>query len=80
MNDTKTMSEWEQVKGCIVTTATQDDLSDPMTEEEFDAIPKLEKHGVNYSDRIKFLQDNGYELTRANMIDSDLSATKAGQL
>lgn len=33
-----------------------------------------EFHGVNYSDRVKFLQDNGYEITRDNMMDSRLSA------
>lgn len=29
---------------------------------------------VNYDDRAKFLTDNGYAVTRKNLIDADLSA------
>lgn len=32
---------------------------------------------INHSDRIKFLQDNGYEVTHENMIDSNLSSKEA---
>lgn len=32
---------------------------------------------VNYDDRIKFLKDNGYELTRENLVDPSLSAKPA---
>jgi len=29
--------------------------------------------GVDYEQRVKFLKDNGYKLTRANLIDPSLS-------
>lgn len=29
---------------------------------------------INWDDRTKFLKDNGYKLTRQNLIDGDLSA------
>lgn len=29
--------------------------------------------GVNYPDRVEFLETNGYELTRENLVDASLS-------
>lgn len=45
-----------------------------LTEAEFDAVEHVDKIGVSHTDRVKFLQDNGYDLTRSNMMDSSLSA------
>lgn len=30
--------------------------------------------GVNYTDRVLFLEDNGHEVTRENLVNPDLSA------
>lgn len=72
MNETKTIRDWEKQKGFIVKTAT--DLDQQMTEQEFDAISLSEKHGVDHESRTQFLNDNGYEVTRENMINTSLSA------
>lgn len=66
----KTIEAWEQNKGCIVKDANP---RKELTEEDFDNIPRSDKHGVNHADRKKFLHDNGYPITRENMI-ADLSA------
>lgn len=67
---TKTLEQWEKQKGFIVIGG---DPSAKMTEEEVDAIDLGKKHGVNHADRINFLRQNGYEVTRENMV-ADLSA------
>lgn len=72
MSDTKTVQEWEKEKGFIVINGM--DLNQQLTEEEFVAIPLSERTGVDHAQRTKFLTDNGYELTRGNMINSSLSA------
>lgn len=33
-----------------------------------------EYRGINYDDRVAFLEANGYEVTRKNLIDPELSA------
>lgn len=51
------------------------DTTDP--EEFFEHIQPLintgEFVGVNYEDRVEWLQANGHKVTRANLIDSTLS-------
>ena len=59
--------------------AVQDiyDGSRKVTEEEFAKL--LEEQGstaLNFEDREKWLQDNGYEVTRANMINASLSTVQ----
>lgn len=71
---TKTISEWEAENGCIVINLNP---SDKLTEAQWNAIDISDKFGVNHTDRIKFLKDNGYEVTRDNMIDGSLSAKEA---
>lgn len=66
----KTIEAWEESKGFIVRGARP---SQELTEEDFDKIPRSEKHGVNHTSRRKFLRDNGYPITRDNMV-ADLSA------
>lgn len=73
MSKSKKLSEWEKVKNSMVVNATDKQLDKTMTEEEFDAIPFIDRLGVMYKDRVKFLKDNGYEVTRANMMDANLS-------
>ncbi len=50
------------------------DETKKLTDEEFGELIKDHHNfvGVNYEDRIKFLNDNGYEVTRENMIDGTL--------
>lgn len=72
MSKTKSVEYWEIKKGFIVV-AKDIKPETSMTEEEFDLIPLHDKVGVNHSDRTKFLEANGYEVTRENMINSALS-------
>lgn len=71
MDRTQTLEQWEREKGYIVKGDV--DINKQLSEAEFEAIPHGERHGVNHADRIKFLQDNGYEVTRENMINPNLS-------
>ena len=71
----KTIEQWEKEKGLIVI----DDI-DPkqeLSEAEFNkrySFLGSNTVGVNHEDRIQFLEANGYEVTRENMINSELSA------
>lgn len=67
----KTLAEWEKEKGFIVTGDV--DPNKKITEAEVDDIEMGKKHWVNHADRVKFLKENNYEVTRENMI-ADLSA------
>lgn len=69
---TKTLEEWEKEKGMMVING---DPTKKMTEEHFASIDMGDKHGVDHVNRIKFLQANGYKVTRDNMM-ADLSAKK----
>lgn len=71
MPTSKKLSEWEKDKGLIVKPPVNDTT---MTEAEFDEISMDDKVPVAYEDRVKFLEDNGYAVTRENMIDVQLSA------
>lgn len=74
MATTKKLSEWEKQKGMVVKPPVDDVL---MTEEEFDDIDINDKVLVAYEGRVKFLEDNGYDVTRENMVDVYLSARQA---
>lgn len=74
MESKKTIKDWEQEKGVIVRGAQP---LTKLTEQEFNDIPDGEKTGVNHKDRIQFLKDNGYEVTRENMINTELGAKSA---
>lgn len=74
MESKKTIKDWELEKGFIVRGAQP---MTKLTEQEFDDIPAGEKVGVNHKDRVQFLKDNGYEVTRENMINVDLGAKSA---
>jgi len=65
-----TISEFEKETGKFLF-----DVSElPETREEFDELTAdLNKwFGVDYEYRVKFLEENGYELTRENVIDAHL--------
>lgn len=77
MSDTtKTFSEWEKHHNQLYKKATDEHLKKSMSGDDFWAF-HLENisdfHGVNHTDRTKFLQDNGFEVTRENMVDHRLA-------
>lgn len=78
MSDKKKLTEWEREKGVLIKTATGNALTELLTEEEFTKYITENFHnicGVNWTDRIEFLKQHGYEVTRANITDSSLSNT-----
>lgn len=73
----KTFIDWEEKLGVMVRDADEKTLKSKITEAEFReswgaGIPS----GVNHKQRIKFLKDNGYEVTRENMLDGQLSVVQ----
>ena len=69
----KTIQEWEKEKGFIITDKSID-IDKQITEEEINAIPVGLKHGVDHKSRTEFLVSNGYEVTRENLTNPELSA------
>lgn len=79
MDDKKTLREWEQECGFIVKDASEKELNKQFTQSEAwaRAVPEGDRfpHGVSWNDRLKFLEDNGYEPTRENIANGDLPNT-----
>ena len=76
MSDKKTFNDWEKEYGCLVVGTPEKELTQAITKDEFEAIAFKDgkvPQGVNWDDRTKFLQENGYAINRKNMIDSSLS-------
>lgn len=74
MSERKTVEELEKEENVVLPNAN---LKDKMTVEEFRKMcsdEKVEVVGVHHEDRVKFLKDNGYAVTRENMVNSELSA------
>lgn len=69
----KSLREWEEEKGQFVRDPSVDETQ-MMTEAEYDAIPRGEKHGVMYNDRVQFLTEHNYPVTRQNLMEHRLSA------
>jgi predicted nucleotidyltransferase len=69
---TKTLGEWEKERGFIL----QDgNVNKKYTEAEVDELLLTPKSvGVDHEGRTEFLKSNGYDVTRANMVDPTLSA------
>lgn len=75
MLEKKSYTQWEKELGVINIKASAEVLQSKLTKEQFieawgDEVPQ----GVNHKDRVKFLEDNGYEVNRQNMADASLSA------
>jgi hypothetical protein len=71
----KSLKTLEKERGVLFTGDV--DLSKRYSEEEMDellASDPTKYVGVDHEDRTKFLKDNGYDVTRENMVNSDLSA------
>lgn len=74
--DKKTFSEWEKISNMFALKPSKYG-SKTMTREEFDSFVMADLgsfQGVQYEDRVKFLKDNGHEVTRENLLASELSA------
>ena len=75
MSTQKTVEVWEREKGMMIVDADHTLLKKNLSADEF---IKLSDHrgwrGVNYSNRVKFLQANGYEVSRENLMNAELSA------
>lgn len=72
----KTLREIELERGFLVPDANAKKLDSPIDEDEIKELVSTGKAvGVNHADRVKFLQDNGYAVTRKNMVDSSLSVS-----
>lgn len=73
---TKTIEDWERTRGIILVGNV--DLKKSLTGDEFQELCDTQAWtGVNHTDRIKFLQDNGHDVNRANMTDPSLSARES---
>ena len=72
----KTLLEWEKELGFIDTTAdSEDDLKRQIDKKQAIKIWMADtSHKVIYEQRVQFLKDNGYDVTRKNMIDHTLPA------
>lgn len=70
----KPIKEWEYIKGFIL--LGDIDPEKIVTEKEIDEIDLSLKAGCDHDVRIKFLESNGYEITRENMIKRDLSTRR----
>jgi len=77
VSDTKTIEEWEQESNLMVRNLGKRKLTDKVTKQEFFAGYPDNHLGVRIEDRKRFLEANGYQVTRENMMDSDLSAEPA---
>jgi len=77
VSDTKTIEEWEQESNLMVRNLGKRKLTDKVTKQEFFADHPDNHLGVRIEDRKRFLEANGYQVTRENMMDSDLSAEPA---
>ena len=77
-NEIMKFSEWEAELGLIFVgdlTKTSKSLSKKLTKEEFKQERRTRPEdfvGVDHKERIEFLERNGYEVTRENMINGEL--------
>ena len=74
MADTKTLEEWEKERG-FLHVDPKVDLKQKFTEQEIiDLMATYDIKGVDHESRKEFLEENGYKVTRENMLNSELSA------
>lgn len=78
-----TFEEWEKERGTFYKKADDKMLEEQLTEAEFIEkvdISDVNWTGVSYKDRVQFLTANGYEVTRENLFDRELSARSSRDL
>lgn len=69
--ETKIIEEWEREKGMFIIDP-EIDLNQHLTEQEFTDIPMNRKMGVDFKRRSEWLTNNGYDVTRGNLMDRNL--------
>jgi hypothetical protein len=72
----KQFKTWEIEKGLFAVDESAYDSTQMLSEEEFMQLwvdGEGQFVGVSYEDRIQFLNDNDYEVTRENIVNADLS-------
>ncbi len=72
----KNITYYEKQHGVIASDRKKYPEDLELTQAEWDKIWEEDWRdftGVNYEDRIKFLEENGYEVNHANMINPELS-------
>jgi len=76
MSDKKTIAQFEEEKGMMFLDLTGINLKHKVTEEEFGELAATDNYknvrGVAFDERKEWLSNNGYELTRANMLNPEL--------
>jgi hypothetical protein len=74
MAEIKTFADWERKKSVMFTDESID-LDQEMTEAEFDKLYHKPTGwaGMDHEGREQFLRQNGYKVTRKNMLDHELS-------
>lgn len=73
----KPVSDWEVEVGLFARDEQVAKGKDKITREEFLELSDKNPNGflgVDYPVRVKFLKDNGYEVTRDNLINPNLSS------
>lgn len=74
MESVKTIGEFEKEQGKLLRGDV--DPTQEISMSEFTTLSQTNGFtGVDHAKRIEFLEANGYEVTRENMVDSTLSAT-----
>jgi hypothetical protein len=70
----KTIRELEIEYGIFL--RVEHDPEEEMEPADFNKFARSDSNGigVNYEDRVLFLKNNGYEVTRENLMDSSLSS------
>ncbi len=74
MDETKAIRDWEPIKGVVLVGVADEDLDMEITEEKFDQIKPELKIGCDWDARLSFLNSNGYEVTRDNIVNPNLHA------
>lgn len=79
MAEVKRFEEWEQIYGYMHEQADPNLIMQTITEDEFRGYifdeygnPLPTSRGVSYDVRIDWLNNNGYEVTRVNMLNHEL--------
>lgn len=78
----RTFEQWEIQKGLFAYDLSRWNTSKDISEDEFDSITQnnlSQFHGVDYKIRVNFLKINGYDVTRDNLINPELSAKPVEQ-
>jgi len=75
MSKAKTIGDYERERNLIL--RGDADTSKQVTADEFDELQQEHAFtGIDHAGRMAWLQDNGYEVNRANMMDISLPSNR----